>query len=62
MASKNTEMKREQEAKKEQAFVDTLKALEKEHGYRLEPIMHYSAKGMVPQIVVVKHEAKDVVQ
>lgn len=62
MASKNTELRKEQEDKKQKAFTDALRALEAEHGYRVEPIMHYSVRGVVPQIVIVKQEAKDVVE
>jgi hypothetical protein len=53
MASKNTERRNEQEQKKQDAFIQALRALEKEHGYQVEPIMHYSSKGMVPQVVIV---------
>jgi hypothetical protein len=58
MASKNTELKQEIEDKKQRAFIDALKALEAEHGYQLEPIMHYAAKGIAPQIVVVKRKVE----
>ena len=56
MPSKNTKLRNEieeREQKKQDAFIEALRALEKEHGYQVTPIMHYSQKGMVPQIVIV---------
>lgn len=54
MASKNTELKREQEAKAEQAFIDDIRAVEEKHGYRVEPIMHYTANGILLRMVAAK--------
>lgn len=46
----------ELKVKKENAFKDALCALEDEHGFRLEPILHYSVRGLIPQITMVEVE------
>lgn len=50
MASKNTELKLEQEAKKKaevQAFIDDLKEVENKHSMRIVALMDYTSQGLM---------------
>ena len=66
MASKNTELKQEQDKKKAQAFADAIKAVEAEHGMRIVPMIEYTNQGLYPTLarqiidkVEIKADKKD---
>lgn len=59
MANKTKEELTEEVEKKQQdRFIEELRELESKHGYKLEPIMHYSHRGIIPQITVVKNKVE----
>jgi len=47
MASKNTELRQEQEAKKKKAFAEAIQAVEKEHKMKLIPMIEYTVKDSI---------------
>jgi len=52
MASKNTELRQEQEAKKKHAFAEAIQAVEKEHKLKLIPMIEYTSQGLYPSLGV----------
>jgi len=60
MASKNTELRQEQEAKKKKALAEAIQAVEKEHKLQLIPMIEYSSQGLYPSLGV--QEIKAVVE
>ena len=58
MASKNTELRREQAEKKKKAFAEAIQAVEKEHKMKLIPMIEYTAQGLYPSLGVQEVESK----
>lgn len=60
MASKNTEMRREeaqeQFKRKAQAYVEEISELDKKHGLRLVPVLKYTAGAIIPTLEVQSFE------
>jgi len=52
MASKNTELRQEQEAKRKHAFAEAIQAVEKEHKMKLIPMIEYTSQGLYPSLGV----------
>lgn len=54
------QLTKELQDKKANDFRERLQKLEDEFGFRLEPVLHYSHKGIIPTInvVEVQHETK----
>ena len=52
MASKNTELRQEQEASKKHTFAEAIQAVEKEHKMKLIPMIEYTSQGLYPSLGV----------
>lgn len=54
------ELRDELEKQQQDKFIEALREVEEKHGYKLQPILHYSVTGVVPQITVQKVKAEQI--
>lgn len=48
------ELQAELQTQQENAFREALMEIESKHGFKLEPILHFSVRGVIPQITMVR--------